>query len=176
MNRKMLQSMMHSPVRNYIVPGLTSWLIGNPSPAGTVRLFTSERNQQEAVTPHSHRFDFQCKVISGTVVNRIWRSAFDGKGDLFALSRLTYSGNFGEYTKDPAGTKRFDFSDHSYSKDEWYEMNHQEIHSIHFSKGAEVLFLEGPERQATTVILEPFVGDELIPTFRVESWMFKREQ
>lgn len=49
-----------------------------------------------------------------------------------------------------------------------------EVHSIHFSRGAQVLFFEGPTVADTSIILEPNVDGETIPTFRVEPWMFKR--
>lgn len=44
-NVEMLLAMRHSPRHNYVVPGLTSWLIGQPAPTGTVRLFESHRKQ-----------------------------------------------------------------------------------------------------------------------------------
>ena len=55
-----LLRMKHSPVRNYAIPGLTSSLIGSPSPNGTVRIFECSREHQEPIIPHSHRFSFQC--------------------------------------------------------------------------------------------------------------------
>jgi hypothetical protein len=91
-----LRAMAHSPVRNYAIPGLTSWLIGQPSPKGTMRLFESSRQHQEAITPHSHRFDFQCWVLEGFVVNRVWTRAHntDTKAaDLYAMSTQRCSGH-----------------------------------------------------------------------------------
>ncbi len=80
-----IKNMMHSPIHNYIVPGLTSWLIGNPSEFGKVRVFTCERNHKEAIVPHSHRYDFQCYVANGNVTNHIWYD--DPKnGDEFIVS------------------------------------------------------------------------------------------
>ena len=39
MDIDLLKKMRHSPVRNYAVPGLTSWLVGEPGPNGCVRNF-----------------------------------------------------------------------------------------------------------------------------------------
>lgn len=44
---KHLVSMRHSPLRNYIVPGLASWFIMANGTTGKIRLFESSRNQQD---------------------------------------------------------------------------------------------------------------------------------
>src|SRR5688572_7069582 len=93
-----LLKMAHSPIRNYAIPGLTSSLIGAPSPAGTVRLFQNSRDHQEPIVPHSHRFDFMCWVLAGAVRNRVWRRAmsYDKNADFYRSSRLIYGGKAGE--------------------------------------------------------------------------------
>ena len=53
-------------------------------------------------------------------------------------------------------------------------MRHYEIHSIEFSKGAKVAFLEGKLQSPDTVIIEPYVKGEHIKTLTVEDWMFKK--
>lgn len=168
-----LEKMAHSPVRNYVVPGLTSWLIGAPSDKGCMRLFTSEREHLETVIPHSHRFDFQCWVLRGTVRNRVWKHAY-GIGDWFMLSTHT-KGRMGGYEVQEAGRGRFDYVDTVYSQDEWYSMTHSEIHSIWFGRGAKVLFFEGPQVVDHTTILEPIASDTHVRTFKVEPWMFERD-
>ena len=173
-DRSMLRKMLHSPIRNYAVPGLTSWLIGEPSLKGTMRLFECSRDHVEPITPHSHRFDFQCWVLKGSVRNRIWRgSAFDG--DQFVQTSLIYGGAPGEYKKARLGVSHFTKHDTVYGQDEWYSMEAREIHSIYFAKGTEVLFFEGPTVSDQSLILEPFVDGDDIPTFEVKPWMFKRD-
>ena len=90
-------------------------------------------------------------------------------------SVLTYGGACGEYTVSRAGVERFIYQDTTYSAGECYSMTAQEIHSIHFSRGARVLFFEGPSKRNDSVILEPFVDGEIVETFEVKPWMFKRD-
>jgi hypothetical protein len=172
-NRTMLKAMAHSPVRNYAIPGLTSWLIGEPSANGTMRLFSCSRDHQEPITPHSHRFDFQCWVLSGTVRNRIWTLGY-GCGDWYGRSSLNYAGDCGQYTKGQHTEGRYEFADAVYEADDWYSMKSAQIHSIYFTAGTEVLFFEGPTISNESLILEPLVDGELIPTFEVKPWMFQR--
>jgi hypothetical protein len=173
MNRKMLRQMMHSPVRNYVIPGLTSWLIGEPSPKGTMRFFECSRNHQESITPHSHRFDFQCWVLAGQVINRVWRGSLGG-GDKYVHTDLVYGGEIGSYERVRIGVANYSFEDSIYQASQWYSMKAHEIHSIQFSAGTEVLFFEGPTILSKSTILEPWVDGDDIPTFKVEPWMFKR--
>ncbi len=174
MNRAMLDKMMHSPVRNYAIPGLTSWLVGSPSPKGTVRVFECSRDHQEAIIPHSHRFDFQCWVLAGKVRNRVWTKAYSG-GDWFTRTDLIF-GDMGSYVKGGAEGHRYDFRDAEYAEGQWYSMRANEIHSIYFARGTQVLFFEGPTLSDRSVILEPWENEETVPTFKVEPWMFKRDQ
>jgi hypothetical protein len=119
-----LKQMAHSPVRNYVIPGLTSWLIGNPGPAGTVRLFHSEREHQECIVPHSHRFDFEATVLRGTVRNIIWRKSVNN-GDWFMSSTQTYGGDFGEYSLVEGEIGRYERSEDEYAVGETYRMRHR---------------------------------------------------
>lgn len=171
-----LLSMAHSPVRNYAIPGLTSWLIGNPSPCGTVRMFHCERAHQEAITPHSHRFDFQCLVLEGKVRNRLWKPVdrfYQGDGDWFQWSVLRGAG-LGQYERGSSTPGRYTFEDHEYEAGGRYGMKADEIHSIYFDRNTRVLFFEGPQVSDKSAILEPLVDGECVPTFKVEPWMFQR--
>lgn len=176
-NVKELLAMAHSPVKNYAIPGLTSSLIGNPGPAGTMRLFQCERDHQETITPHSHRFDFQCWVLRGEVRNRIWTESYKGdpNADLFLQSRLACSG-MGRYGTSPIGIASWLYTDTVYEAGDCYAMKAHQIHSIFFSRGAIVLFFEGAKKVHESLILEPVVDGEVVPTFKVEPWMFKREK
>ena len=170
-NLDMLLSMRSSGVRNYAIPGLTSSLIK------TVRLFECSRSHEEPIVPHSHRFDFQCLVLEGTVRNRIWRRSVNGEGDVYAATELLYSGEGpGCYTgRGECSTSRYTRVDFIHGPGDWYSMKHHEVHSIFFERGTKVLFFEGPTVADRSLILEPYVDDQVIPTFEVKPWMFKKE-
>ena len=172
MNIQMIQQMKHSPLYNYIVPGLTSWLIGGKAPTGAcVRLFEMEREQMEFITPHSHRFDFECIVLSGTVENTIWTPYT--AGDEYDMLRLEFD-SVGKYETSITERKRFHKTMSVFKVNEQYRMDHGDIHSIKFSKGACVLFFEGPTKKDHSFALQPVANGESVPTFKTEPWMFKR--
>lgn len=175
-NVDMLRNMRHSPVRNYVVPGLTSWLIGSPGPAGTMRLFECERAHQESITPHSHRFDFQCWVLRGRVTNRTWKASYwtNQDADLFQATMLRYSGAMGSYERVVGERNRWIANDKVFSEGECYSMMADEVHSIYFDRNTVVLFFEGPTITAESIIIEPVVNGITVPTFKVEPWMFAR--
>lgn len=174
---EMLLKMRHSPVRNYAIPGLTSWLIGSPSAAGTLRMFESEREHQECITPHSHRFDFQCWVLAGTVRNRLWRKTYahDRDGDAFQETTLHYGGEIGRYESEAGEANCWRFVDQVFTEGDCYAMRAHEVHSIYFSRGARVLFFEGPSVADTSIIIQPVSAGKVIQTFKVEPWMFERQ-
>jgi hypothetical protein len=102
-----IRAMRHSPRHNYVIPGLTSWLIGQPHPTmGCVRLFTMDRFHEEPIIPHSHRFAFRCRVLAGAVTNRIWIE--DEDGDPYLCSEVTYEGELGKHRKFPGEVKRYE--------------------------------------------------------------------
>lgn len=169
-----LRPLLHSPVRNYVVPGLTSWLI-RESAEGTIRLFHSERTHEEPIAPHSHRFDFTALVLRGSVRNRIWfPRGVNEIGDLFRATTTTYNGRIGDHTKRSYVNRRYVFMENTYRAGETYSMDAADVHSIFFERDTWVLFVEGPQKSDKSVVLEPVVDNELIPTFRVEPWMFRR--
>ena len=177
-NIESLLAMSHSPVRNYVIPGLTSYLIGQPSESGTVRLFCNERDHQEQITPHSHRFDFQCWVLAGKVTNRIWtRNHYmtHPDGDIFVSSHIKCCGRIGAYEKKVNDRGNWSYRDFTYSAGECYSMKHNDIHSIQFSRGAKVLFFEGATITDTSTVIEPYTGDKHIETMEVRPWMFQKE-
>lgn len=170
---ELIKSMARSQVRDYVIPGLTSSLIGGDG-KGMVRLFSQEREHEEPITPHSHRFDFNCLVLSGSVRNRVWSVNVDG--DQYQETLLEHHGQFGDQTRRKAvGVERWAYREALYVEGEMYVMRAEQIHSIYFSRGAEVLFFEGPSHSSSSVILEPVSGGRVIPTFRVDPWMFRKE-
>lgn len=171
-----LLALAHSPIHNYVIPGLTSSLLGAPSPQGCVRLFECSREHQEAITPHSHRFDLQCIVLQGWVENKLWVETEDEHADAFAVSHIKYLGEPGAYEK-----RRYGFaakfaiqSKEGYGPGDCYQMKSAEIHSIAFSRNAKVLFFEGPTLTDISVVIEPWVNGKMVPTSTTQPWMFDR--
>lgn len=168
-------TMAHSPVKNYAIPGLTSWLIGDNLNGGCVRLFHSEREHVEPITPHSHRFNFTAQVLKGGVTNRMWREATDSTGDLYCVSAQKYLGTSGQYETKVEATRYYRYYDRDYKAGDTYQTMAEEIHSIYFDRDTYVLMFEGPSVTNTSDILEPMVDGHRIPTFKVEPWMFQRQ-
>jgi len=173
---KAVIGMKHSRLRNYIAPGVTSWLIGGEG-HGKVRLFTTDRDTREWITPHSHRFDFTCLVLCGSATNIVFGRTFrNDQGDAYAVGKLTApSGGLGTYGFEP-GEKAEYFSEsrRTYVEGDTYAMRRHEIHSIQFQKGSAILFFEGPELSQTTEVLEPWSDGRRVPTFVTQPWMFDR--
>ena len=167
----------HSTIRNYIIPGLTSHLIGDWSDPTKerLRMFEMEIPQLTMIVPHSHRYDFHCRVVAGIVTNILWKEVTDPKSDGIdmALSHLTYGGIPGQYEKRSIGLTRYTVVSSTYPAGATYCMKSDEIHSIVFCEGAKVLFWEGPQISNTTSILEPYVPEYgAVPLFKTEPWMF----
>ena len=168
-----LDCMKHSPVRNYGgIPGLTSWLIGEPGPRGLVRLMECSRDHFEPIVPHSHRFDFECRVLRGKVRNIIWEP--DANGDEYEATTLKYAGAPGCYEKTQGGRTRWSYRTETFHEDHTYSMTADEVHSIFFARGTVVLFFEAAPTTDTSIILQPVVDGGMVPTFKVEPWMFDR--
>ena len=102
---KHIESLMHSPIHNYIIPGLSSWMIGEKSNFGTVRAFTCEREHIESISPHSHRYDFECFVVKGSVKNILWEKSEDG--DLYQETEIEYLGEIGNYVGKKSGENTY---------------------------------------------------------------------
>jgi hypothetical protein len=175
--RNHLVGMGYSAVANYILPGMSSHLIGerpHSASAQKVKLFTTSRHQNEHITPHSHWFDLACMVLKGWVDNTMFRQCGTvPESDRYTASRLIYKGEPGRYEVRHIDEREYLQRASRYVEGQWYFMSHDEIHSIKFSKDAMVLIFEGDEKSNSTVILEPFVDGRKIPTFKVEDWMFQ---
>lgn len=180
MDLDIVMKMAHSPVRNYAIPGLTSWLISSGE-NGNIRLFEMTRDHIEPISPHSHRFDFHCIVLEGEVENIIyeyvphWQDEFPDDADLYTRIYSKYNGEIGSYENTQTNyVSHYRLNFVNYSKGDQYSMTHDQIHSIRFKKGTKVLFFEGLDKTKSSYILEPFVDGEIISTFKVEPWMFKK--
>lgn len=168
---EIVEKMKQSRVMNYVVAGLDSYLLSG----GVVRLFECSRDHQDQITPHSHRFDFACLVLAGTVTNRIWEECTESEGDFFQSSKLTYKGDIGKHSVARGGRNWWRYTDWHYSAGDCYSMTADQVHSIQFSRGAKVLFLEGPQYSNTSLIIEPVVHGKVIPTYQKREYMFQRD-
>lgn len=132
MNLDIVMKMAHSPVKNYAIPGLTSWLISEKE-SGTIRMFHMERDHIECIVPHSHRFDFHCIVLEGEVENILYhcQDNFPDDADLYVQTISMYNGEIGSYTnsihKHPLACK---MQRVQYGEGDQYSMKSNEIHSI----------------------------------------------
>ncbi len=164
---------LHSPIYNYIVPGLVSWLLGERNKDGScTRVFEMTRNQDILITPHSHRFGFECDVIRGEVEQTLWIDGADG--DLYSPTELTYKNEPGQYAKCLLQPQLFRPVTAIYKTHQQYRMGPSDIHSIRFAKGSIVLLQEQCAVTDRSVILEPFVDGERLPTFQTQPWMFRK--
>jgi len=165
-----LSSMQSDMIDNYVIAGLSSSLLGG----GKVRYFENSREHLDSITPHSHRFNFACLVLEGTVINTLWHECDKEDGDKFRLTRLNYTGTIGEYSAEQIADNYYKPSHYKYHAGEIYNMSHDEIHSIRFSRGAKVLFFEGPTVKASSHAIEPMVDGEIIRTLEVKDYMFRK--
>lgn len=171
MHLLMLEDMLHSEIRNYIVPGLSSFLVGGED-RGMIRLFKSQRETREHIVPHSHRFDFTCLVLQGWAENTIFVQ-HETEGDAFCVGTLCAE-SAGKYEFEPGNCPSYWKSYTTrFNAGMWYSMSYCEVHSIRFSDDAMVLFFEGPEVEGCTTVLEPWAYGKRIPTFKTEDWMFE---
>ncbi|ACV50150.1 conserved hypothetical protein [Delftia phage PhiW-14] len=183
MNRSVqdiLWSMQNSSMRNYAgIPGLSSHLLGaGEGNNGTVRMFSNARNHPEFLIPHSHRYDFACLVLKGSVTNILYvpLSVGTAESDAWSIMKQKYKGSAGEYDMEDTGKwAYYNTVEQRHGEGEWYTMTKDQIHSIKFSKGAQVLFFQGPNMSDETIVLQPRIGSVTVPTFHVAPWMFKRD-
>lgn len=162
-----LLNLSHSTLHNYILPGLESRLLGS-----SARIFVNTRESIGAITPHSHRFDFQCLVLQGEVHNTLFTPDVDGS--TYQTSTTIYLDSPGQYRVEQGELKPYAAITRTYGIGDWYGMGADEIHTIRFSQDAIVLFIEGLETTKKTTLLEPFINGETIITMRTEAWMFRK--
>lgn len=168
--------MRNNRLQNYIVPGLTSYLIGDGDKFGRVRLFSIDRQSRDFITPHSHRFDFTCLVLEGRAHNGVFQPHGVDQWCLSKIDQVCGKKGLREYThtRDIAPS-HWTEEVTSYGPGCTYSMDADQIHSIRFDRGTQVLFFEGPQLTKQSLMLEPWVDGKVVPTFKTESWMFDTE-
>lgn len=177
---QLLKLIRHSPLYNYIIPGLTSYIVKEfGEDQGMLRMFEMERTQLADIAPHSHRFDFECTVLHGQVYNTTWTQSEerDSYAEPFIATRLTYGGRPGEYLHEPMKHVTWWAPNtvlYAAGKNPQYSMTNEEVHSIRFSRGAIVLFKEGPTKVRDTTMLDPFTRGIIAEISPVKDWMFRK--
>ncbi len=171
----LVRTMTGEAIDNYAITGLRSELIDQ----GTVRMFTQRTAQMNLITPHSHRYDFGCLVLSGNVKNILWKEVFEDEETdrpvhWMAVSKQEYSGVPGEYELTYQRQARFSTYNTFHREKEFYWMPATDIHSIEFEQGTQVLFFQGPQQFDCSVILEPMDDNDVIPIHDTLPWMFKK--
>lgn len=173
---ELAETVKHSPVYNYITPGLTSWLLAKEG--CRQRMFHMEREQLTGITPHSHRYDLRCVVLSGSVRNVTWVKTDDAdRGDWFT-DKVVHGqdGNPGAYDNAVCHSSGGLWKPEPalYEAGDVYTIPYTDIHSIWFERGTRVFVQESEKKTDETYILEPRSNGEAINTMRVEPWMFRR--
>jgi quercetin dioxygenase-like cupin family protein len=157
----------HSLIKNYVIAGLESYLVGEPEKRQ--RILSMTRDQVDFITPHSHRFDLVTQVLKGKVTNILFELS---PYDLYAESILKYEGKPGNYTKRFYGYKGYKQNKYEYKEGDFYSMPHWAIHSIVFEKGTEILITESKQITNESVILEPFSGGKHVNNFNIPNNLF----
>lgn len=169
---RLIKSLGFSPVHNYILPGLTSSLLGESPDGGRIRLFQASRYQTTSITPHSHRFDLHTIVLEGSVTNTLWRN--DKEGSEFALSAIMRKdeAKFGEYETELQSINKYSPLDSYYRQGSEYFMSHSDIHSITFEPNTTLLLFESKPVADISYVLEPVVKGKVIQTLEKKDWMY----
>lgn len=173
---KAIEPMLNSRLDNYIIPGVASEIVGGGD-FGKVRLFSTDREARDFVTPHSHRFDFTCLVLSGVVHNTLFTEEQYRTGDEWlgsTIDQVCGANGLREYKHVRYATpNNWEQKTYTYVAGDTYSMKFNELHSIRFERGSRVLFFEGPQLITTSRMIEPWVNGQIVPTFKTEPWMFQ---
>lgn len=158
-------------LNNYVIPGLRSEAYVEELDTGAmIRTFEMLRDQEYFVTPHDHRYDFQCMVLEGKVVNTVYK--------LFECSELSathailpYDPALRVLDHEKAKLVRAESERRTYVNTDWYIMGHEEFHSIQFDKGTRILFLQEADKKTQSNCLLPYVDGKILDTFIWRDWM-----
>lgn len=172
--RNFFEAFNSSTIKNYVVPGLESVLLGE-SDGFKVRMFHMTEHQMMHVTPHSHRFNLLSYVLEGEVEHITYHETtrYDDLQKLFKLAVLEQEGQLGEYKTNIHSNGSFRCYSAKYVAGGSYFLNAEDYHSVVFAKGTKVLFIEGPQ-VATPKILVPLVKGTVCSTLFTADWMFQK--
>lgn len=167
-------------INNYIIPGVSSEILCETAVGGKIRIFKASRTQMQYVTPHSHRFNITTIVLQGWIRNTVFHHTSNPEeegAEEYQESVLTYDGVAGEYDckKLKNKTEYYVAETVKYTQGQIYTMAHHNVHSIAFSKDAEVLIIESPQKEPKSIIIEPVINNKHIHIMEVKDWMFEHQ-
>ena len=165
MNLEFLRSLVLSSadrstrIVNHVEHGLDSTLLSK----GLFRIFEANYETQVRL-PHSHKYNFACLVLKGSVLNRVYKPIENNKykenNELHAEYCVAIqTGTLGDYKFNKQHRQAFEITEKLHGEGDWYQMTHEEIHTIRFSKGALVLFIEGPAVTDQVEVLFPYASN-----------------
>lgn len=155
---------------NYVIPGLRSTLLSTTEAGGKMRLFEMTREQEYDITPHDHRYSFQCCVLAGSVRNRRYAVQSTLK-EYAGYAALPYDHARHALNEDRPRWLYAHSKEETFGEGDWYSMRCGEFHSIRFAKGTRVLLIEEPEEAEESWCLLPLVGGTICNTFIWRDWM-----
>lgn len=171
---RLLSGSKEASLANYIVPGLTSTLLAETYGGGMVRLFNMEREQEVAIVPHDHRYSFNCFVLAGQVMQRIFSVDLHATENNATHAVVEYDPVAHQVVYGQRRWARAHAIDNAFVKGQWYSMKAHEFHQITFRRGTRVLFIEGPKEQDVSHCLLPFSNGRICDTFMWREWMMEK--
>lgn len=173
-----VEASKHSPLLDYVIPGLTSSLLDI-----TPRVFEYDGGRHSPfdlegpgyITPHSHRYSFCAIVLEGEVRNTLFEESDEGA--LYDVRSLLYRGTPGSYhLVDDHVRSKFSLQSRTYSEGGVYFMGTSQVHTIEFAPGTKVLMLEGPTVRLESKVLLPVVDGKVINTMERDLSTFFRSE
>lgn len=170
--------MLHSrprALRNYILPGLTSYKLADLEGGGMLRVFEMERDQETEVVPHNHRYAFGCYVVHGSVEHTIYGvSGCDRSTATHAAMQYNHVGKC--IDSESARFVQATFTTRSHGPGDYYALGPTTFHRVRFSRGTVVLFVEGPPDQQYSEVLVPYERGRICSSFVWGDWMMQPKE
>lgn len=160
-----------STLENYVIPGLRSVAYLKTDDNGAMlRSFEMTAHQEYYITPHNHRYNFECFVLDGEVENTIFNP--------IEATRATADHVIVPYdeAKHDIDLEKTEFvraisSSRKHPEGDWYSMRHDQFHTITFAKGTRVLFLQGASVVKVSHCMLPYNAGRICNTFIWRDWM-----
>lgn len=157
-------------LENYVIPGLRSTLLGKTEKGGVIRIFDMLRDQEAGITPHNHRYAFDCFVLSGEVKQRLYRVEPADEPKFAHYAKLRYDREQRKLVGEPELLVGWT-EERTYRQGEWYGMTTRQYHSISFAEGSSVLFIEGPIEREDVYCIVPYSAGRVCDTLEWRDWM-----
>jgi hypothetical protein len=158
-------------INNYIIPGLRSTLlVDRTTSGGRVRRFDMLREQEYFIVPHDHRYNFDCFVLDGGVTHYTYDLEKAQKENATHVIVPYDHADHAIDTEQPTWVKAYMCTE-SFRAGDRYSLSHADFHSVRFSSGASVLFIEGAQQKPGSSCLLPYSDGRICNTFLWDDWM-----